>query len=73
MRLLLLEVARNAEIDQVNMPRWCHHDIGGLEISENDLGLVGMQVIQNVAQFNADTHHLVDGEPFAWSGIQGCL
>ena len=48
--LTWLEMARDAEINQVDMVAGRDHDIGGLEIAKNNRWLTRVQIIQDRAQ-----------------------
>ncbi len=60
--LARLEVPGDAEVDEPDKVVLIHHHIGGLHVPENDwLGLVVVQVVEDVAKLNSPVDDLLLG------------
>ena len=56
------EAANDAKVDQVNVTVLCAHNVGRLEIAEDDRRLTCMQEIKSRAQLDTNIEHFFDGE-----------
>ncbi len=72
-RLPGLELACDAEVDQVQVSLGGAHDIGRLEVAEDDRRLARVQVVQHVAQLECNTEHFIEwqGARFSRRGTGG--
>jgi hypothetical protein len=52
-------VARNAEVDQIDMSIRCAHDIGWFEIAKDDRGVLMMQIVQHTTQLRPNRYDFV--------------
>src|SRR2546429_3621805 len=57
LRLSRFEEACNAKVDQVYLPGWSAHNIGGFEIAENDWWSMTVQVMQHMAELHRSEEH----------------
>ena len=57
-----LKDTRNTKVNQINMPAFTNHDVGGFEVAENHRWLLGVQVVQDIAELLGPAKHPRNGQ-----------
>src|ERR1700686_3185978 len=53
------EVAGDTKVNEKEVPLWSSHDVGWLEVTEDDRRLIVVQVIQHGCQLETDVEHFL--------------
>jgi hypothetical protein len=64
------QLARQSEVEDLGPALWCHHDVGGLEITVHDSR--SMRVIQSVGYLDAVAQHLLGRKPAPGNHLTEC-